>query len=496
MSLGRDRARRGARWACKGRAREPRRCAGRRLGRAGGAGAPVVRSAGRARPHRRADAGDAGRSRGPAPLSQRLGDARAAARGGAVPVVNENDQRRDRGNPLRRQRPAGRARRAGGGRARRCCCCPTSTAFTTAIRARPERRLVERVDGVTPKSSRWRAATRPPAWGRAAWRPSWRRRGSPSGRASRSPSSMARATLAARARASRRASARCSSPSAAEARARHGSAGGCAPAGVLTVDAGCAAALAGGASLLAAGMTEVEGEFARGDLVGVHGAKGDRAGAGAGRIFGRGMPRDHGPQQDEQAERLGYAPRAAVIHRDHMVLSVTLAVTGATGFVGQALLDEAARQGLAVRALTRATAAAARRGRMGRGRRSTMRRRSPGWPRARARCSTSPALTNATHPNAVRGGQCRGHGRCHRRLQAGRGRAVRVRLLALRARAGPVGLWRIEGAGRGAGGQPAGSTGPSCARRRSMARATRTCSSCSARRNGGWCRCRPRGAYR
>jgi uncharacterized protein YbjT (DUF2867 family) len=32
---------------------------------------------------------------------------------------------------------------------------------------------------------------------------------------------------------------------------------------------------------------------------------------------------------------------------------VTLAVTGATGFVGRALLEEAAKQGLEVRALTR-----------------------------------------------------------------------------------------------------------------------------------------------
>ena len=52
------------------------------------------------------------------------------------------------------------------------------------------------------------------------------------------------------------------------------------PSGVLTVDEGCASALAGGASLLAAGVTEVAGEFRRGDLVSIVGAKGDRLAQG------------------------------------------------------------------------------------------------------------------------------------------------------------------------------------------------------------------------
>jgi glutamate 5-kinase len=41
--------------------------------------------------HRRADPADAGRPRGPPPLSQRHGHARHAAGGRAVPVINEND---------------------------------------------------------------------------------------------------------------------------------------------------------------------------------------------------------------------------------------------------------------------------------------------------------------------------------------------------------------------------------------------------------------------
>jgi len=64
-------------------------------------------------------------------------------------------------------------------------------------------------------------------------------------------------------------------------------------------------------------------------------------------------------------------PRAAgaCIHRDQLVMLVKrdelVAVTGATGFVGQAVLLAAARQNLDVRALTRRKQRAARRGRRG-----------------------------------------------------------------------------------------------------------------------------------
>ena len=92
-----------------------------------------------------------------------------------------------------------------------------------------------------------------------------------------------------------------------------------APAGVLTVDVGCAEALAGGASLLAAGITEVTGDFRRGDLVGVHGAKGDRLAQGLVEYSAEECRAIMGLKQEQQGERLGYAPRAAVIHRDHLV---------------------------------------------------------------------------------------------------------------------------------------------------------------------------------
>lgn len=92
-----------------------------------------------------------------------------------------------------------------------------------------------------------------------------------------------------------------------------------APAGVLTVDAGCTEALAKGASLLAAGMTEVEGDFRRGDLVAIFGAKGERLGQGLVEYTAEECRSILGLREDEQAAKLGYAPRAAVVHRDHMV---------------------------------------------------------------------------------------------------------------------------------------------------------------------------------
>ncbi|MBV7259337.1 glutamate 5-kinase [Erythrobacter crassostreae] len=92
-----------------------------------------------------------------------------------------------------------------------------------------------------------------------------------------------------------------------------------APEGVLTVDAGCVAALGDGASLLAAGLTDVEGEFQRGALVSLHGPKGERLGQGLVEYSAEECRAILGLRENEQETQLGYAPRAAVVHRDHMV---------------------------------------------------------------------------------------------------------------------------------------------------------------------------------
>ncbi|WP_426169945.1 glutamate 5-kinase [Sandarakinorhabdus sp. DWP1-3-1] len=89
--------------------------------------------------------------------------------------------------------------------------------------------------------------------------------------------------------------------------------------GTLSVDAGAVAALRRGKSLLAAGVTGVEGRFVRGDVVAIAGPEG---------IVARGLAaydagdaaRIKGLRNDVQGAALGYAPRAAVVHADHLVL--------------------------------------------------------------------------------------------------------------------------------------------------------------------------------
>jgi glutamate 5-kinase len=93
-----------------------------------------------------------------------------------------------------------------------------------------------------------------------------------------------------------------------------------APAGELRVDKGCAEALQGGASLLAAGVVGVSGSFRRGDLVSVLSLKGERLAQGLAEYDAAEIQLIAGKRAEEQAERLGYAPRSCVIHRDHMVL--------------------------------------------------------------------------------------------------------------------------------------------------------------------------------
>jgi glutamate 5-kinase len=93
-----------------------------------------------------------------------------------------------------------------------------------------------------------------------------------------------------------------------------------APAGELRVDKGCAEALRGGASLLAAGVVGVSGTFRRGDLVSVLSLKGEKLAQGLAEYDAAEMQLIAGKRAEDQAERLGYAPRSCVIHRDHMVL--------------------------------------------------------------------------------------------------------------------------------------------------------------------------------
>ena len=90
--------------------------------------------------------------------------------------------------------------------------------------------------------------------------------------------------------------------------------------GRVAVDAGAAEALRGGKSLLAAGTTHVEGAFARGDVVEIVGDGGATIARGLSEYDAADARRILGTRSDAQAALLGYAPRAAIIRRDHLVL--------------------------------------------------------------------------------------------------------------------------------------------------------------------------------
>nr|WP_194744071.1 glutamate 5-kinase [Thermaurantiacus tibetensis] len=91
-------------------------------------------------------------------------------------------------------------------------------------------------------------------------------------------------------------------------------------AGRLLVDAGAVAALRAGGSLLAAGVTGVEGAFARGDAVDVAGPDGRVVARGLVAYDSQEVERIRGRRREDIAGILGYAPRSAVIHRDQMVM--------------------------------------------------------------------------------------------------------------------------------------------------------------------------------
>ncbi|WP_085811108.1 glutamate 5-kinase [Sphingomonas sp. TZW2008] len=89
--------------------------------------------------------------------------------------------------------------------------------------------------------------------------------------------------------------------------------------GTIRIDAGAASALAAGRSLLAAGATAIDGRFVRGDVVAIEGPAG---------VIARGLAEYDaaevtlllGRRSEEHEVLLGYAPRAALVHRNHMAL--------------------------------------------------------------------------------------------------------------------------------------------------------------------------------
>jgi len=89
--------------------------------------------------------------------------------------------------------------------------------------------------------------------------------------------------------------------------------------GTIRVDAGAAKAVNGGASLLPAGATTIEGVFGRGDVIDIAGPDGKAFARGLSEYDSAEMMRIAGRRSAELPEILGYAPRAALVHRNHMV---------------------------------------------------------------------------------------------------------------------------------------------------------------------------------
>lgn len=92
------------------------------------------------------------------------------------------------------------------------------------------------------------------------------------------------------------------------------------PRGDLYLDAGAVAALRDGKSLLPAGVTKIVGRFGRGEPVTISGPNGEALGKGLVRYTSDEARKIAGHKSGEIEVILGYAGRAALIHRDDMVV--------------------------------------------------------------------------------------------------------------------------------------------------------------------------------
>jgi glutamate 5-kinase len=98
-------------------------------------------------------------------------------------------------------------------------------------------------------------------------------------------------------------------------------AGALEPKGTLTIDAGAAAALRRGKSLLPAGVIRVEGAFGRGDAVIIRGPDGGEIGRGLVAYDAEDAAKIMRKSSRDIVRILGIEGRAEMVHRDDMVLS-------------------------------------------------------------------------------------------------------------------------------------------------------------------------------
>jgi len=97
-------------------------------------------------------------------------------------------------------------------------------------------------------------------------------------------------------------------------------AGSLEPKGSLVIDAGAVAALRGGKSLLPAGVFRVEGSFARGDAVVIRGPDGAEVARGIVAYDADNAARIKGRTSADVLSILGFGGRAAMVHRDDLVM--------------------------------------------------------------------------------------------------------------------------------------------------------------------------------
>jgi len=93
-----------------------------------------------------------------------------------------------------------------------------------------------------------------------------------------------------------------------------------APEGYLHIDAGAEKALRKDASLLPAGVTEVDGNFSRGDLVALINENGKAIGQGLVGYTAEQAHKMKGRRSDEAQAQLGFCGRSVIVHRDDLIL--------------------------------------------------------------------------------------------------------------------------------------------------------------------------------
>jgi len=94
------------------------------------------------------------------------------------------------------------------------------------------------------------------------------------------------------------------------------------PKGRIIIDAGAAEAIVGKRrSLLASGVTGVQGSFASGEFVSITDASGSEVARGVSNYASSELSRVRGLKSPDVAKRLGQSTAREVVHRDHLVLA-------------------------------------------------------------------------------------------------------------------------------------------------------------------------------